>query len=69
MKKILLFIPMYNCEQQIVRTLEQLDENVIKYISEVIVVDNQSQDKSISVARQYVESEYKYSSRTPIHIL
>ena len=50
---------MYNCEQQIVRTLEQLDENVIKYISEVIVVDNQSQDKSISVARQYVESEYK----------
>lgn len=28
--KILLFIPMYNCEKQIVRVLGQLDERVLR---------------------------------------
>ena len=35
MNKILLFIPMYNCERQIVRVLGQLDEEIQKYLSEV----------------------------------
>ena len=38
--KILLFIPGYNCEKQIVRVLSQLDEKVMKYISQVIMVNN-----------------------------
>ncbi len=42
--KILLFIPAYNCEKQIVRVLEQLDESVISFISRVIVVNNRSTD-------------------------
>lgn len=37
--KILLFIPMYNCEKQIVRVLDQLTEEVCKYLSEVIIVN------------------------------
>lgn len=43
-KKILLFIPMYNCEKQIVRVLGQLTEEVCSYLTEVIVVNNRSTD-------------------------
>lgn len=45
MEKILLFIPMYNCEKQIVRVLGQLQGEICRYISEVLVVDNQSTDQ------------------------
>lgn len=44
--KILLFIPLYNCEKQIVRVLNQLKGEVLDYISEVIVVNNRSTDGS-----------------------
>lgn len=45
-EKILLFIPMYNCEKQIVRVLSQLDDKIMQYISKVIVVNNRSTDGS-----------------------
>lgn len=44
MDKILLFIPMYNCEKQIVRVLKQLTDEVCSYLSEVIIVNNRSTD-------------------------
>ncbi len=43
-EKILLFIPAYNCEKQIVRVLSQLDSEVMGYIDEVIVINNRSTD-------------------------
>ena len=43
-EKILLFIPAYNCEKQIVRVLSQLDKEVMVYIDEVIVINNRSTD-------------------------
>ena len=43
-ERILLFIPAYNCEEQIVRVLSQLDSEVLSCIDEVIVVNNQSSD-------------------------
>ncbi len=45
MSKTLVFIPMYNCEKQITRVLSQFDEEVLKYISEIIVVNNRSTDR------------------------
>jgi glycosyltransferase involved in cell wall biosynthesis len=42
--KILLFIPAYNCEKQIVRVLAQLDNEVQQYITAIIVVNNRSTD-------------------------
>ena len=44
MDKILLFIPMYNCEKQIVRVLGQLKGEADDHISQVIVVNNRSTD-------------------------
>lgn len=53
MDKILLFIPMYNCEKQIVRVLGQLTDEVCAYISEVVVVNNRSTDNGERVAQEY----------------
>ena len=44
--KILLFIPGYNCEKQIVRVLGQLDERILSFITHVIVVNNRSTDET-----------------------
>lgn len=53
MDKILLFIPMYNCENQIIRVLNQIDDTILNYISEVIVVNNKSIDNGESVVIDY----------------
>lgn len=54
MDSILLFIPMYNCEKQIVRVLEQLTDEVCSYISEVIVVNNRSTDYGEEAVQNYL---------------
>lgn len=69
MNKILLFIPMYNCEKQIVKTLSQIDHEVVKYISEIIVVDNQSPDNSVQMVTDYLRTGYIYGSICPIYLL
>ncbi len=56
MDKILLFIPMYNCEKQILRVLGQLTEEVCSYLSEVIIINNQSTDHGETVAWEYLAS-------------
>jgi glycosyltransferase involved in cell wall biosynthesis len=50
LNKILVFIPVYNCEKQISRVLNQFDQKVSKYITEVLVVNNRSTDNSENVA-------------------
>ena len=50
MVKILLFIPMYNCEKQIVRVLGQLKPDVCRELTEVIVVNNRSTDNGEAAA-------------------
>lgn len=56
MDKILLFIPMYNCEKQIPRVLAQLDREVCDYLCEVIVVNNRSTDNGEQAVRDYLEA-------------
>lgn len=50
---ILLFIPCYNCEKQIVRVLSQLDAEVMHYITQVIVVNNRSTDQTEQAVREF----------------
>lgn len=50
--KILLFIPMYNCEKQISRVLDQLTDEVCGYLSEVIIINNRSTDDGENVVRE-----------------
>lgn len=64
--KILLFIPMYNCEKQIPRVLGQLTDEVISYLSEVIIINNQSSDQGEQVVWQYLTS---HSLSVPVSLL
>ncbi len=52
-ERILLFIPAYNCENQIVRVLDSLDARVMKYVDEVIVVNNRSTDNTEEAVKKY----------------
>lgn len=63
--KILLFIPAYNCEKQIVRVLGQLDEGVMKYITEVVVINNISTDNTEQVVQRFM----KKHSDIPVKLL
>lgn len=55
--RILLFIPMYNCEKQIVRVLGQLTDEVCPYLSEAIIVNNRSTDGGEKAVREYLEKK------------
>lgn len=65
-EKILLFIPMYNCEKQIVRVLGQINDKVLQYISEIIVVNNRSTDNGEMAVEDYLE---KHSINVPVKLL
>ena len=54
--KILLFIPMYNCEKQIIRLLKQITPEIESFVSSVIIVNNRSTDKSENVAINYIRN-------------
>ena len=63
--KILLFIPGYNCEKQIIRVLNQLDSEIMKYISDVIFVSNRSTDNTEKVVLEFK----KQNKNIPLHLL
>lgn len=60
MDRILLFIPMYNCEKQIIRVLDQLTDKICKYFSEVIIVNNRSTDNGEQAVISYL-NEHSFS--------
>lgn len=55
--KILVFIPMYNCEKQIVRVMNQLKGEISNYISEVIIVNNRSTDNGEKAVIDKIKKE------------
>lgn len=50
----MVFIPMYNCENQIVRVLNQFDEKARKFIDEIVIVNNRSTDNGEKVAIEHI---------------
>jgi len=56
MSRILLFIPCYNCEKQISRVLSQLNDEILSYITEIIIVNNRSTDNTEAVAADYIKN-------------
>lgn len=54
-ERVLLFIPGYNCEKQIIRVLNQLDEVILKYFTEIIMVNNRSTDNTEQVVQGWME--------------
>ncbi len=54
--RILLFIPAYNCEKQVVRVLEQLNPAIMAFITKVIVVNNRSTDDTEKAVTDYMHA-------------
>lgn len=52
--RILVFIPCYNCEKQVVRVLEQLDRRALSFIDRVLIVNNRSTDNTEQAAAEYL---------------
>lgn len=52
---MMLFIPSYNCEKQVVRVLAQLDEEVLPYFEEILVVNNRSTDGTEKAVLEYLK--------------
>lgn len=53
-QRMMLFIPAYNCEKQIVRVLDQLDKSIFAYFEEALVVNNRSTDATEQVVLDYI---------------
>ncbi|RII36119.1 glycosyltransferase family 2 protein [Clostridium chromiireducens] len=54
-EKILLFIPGYNCEKQIVRVLNQVNHRILQYVHEIIMVNNLSTDNTEQKVIEFIE--------------
>lgn len=65
MNKILLFIPCYNCENEIIKVLNSLKNEIGKNFSEIIVVDNGSKDNTRENAINFA----KENKELPLTIL
>lgn len=55
MDRILLFIPMYNCERQIVRVLNQLKGESAYYLAQVVIINNRSTDGGEAAVIRWLE--------------
>lgn len=54
--KILMAIPVYNCEKQIKRVLEKIKKfDNINLISELLIIDNISKDKTLEVSKNNLD--------------
>ncbi len=51
--KVLIAIPAYNCEKQIARTLDEIDDRLAARVEEVAVIDNGSPDGTVAAAVAY----------------
>ena len=66
MDRILLFIPMYNCANQIYRVLSSITKDTQELLSEIIIIDNQSTDNGIEIVTNFINNN---SFSIPIHLL
>lgn len=65
MEKILVFIPGYNCEKQIIRVLKQFDSEILEYVNEIIFVNNRSTDNTEKAVLDFK----KENANIPLKIL
>ena len=51
----LLFIPVYNCEKQIIRVIDKLlSSDITKNFREILIIDNRSNDKTFEFVDEYI---------------
>lgn len=65
--KIMVFIPMYNCEKQIARVLNQFHGEIEDYISQIIIINNCSTDNGEETVKDYLS--LRKDMRVPVTLL
>jgi len=55
-ERLLVFIPMYNCEKQIPRVISQIKGEIFSYVTELIIIDNGSTDNSLNAAVEAIKN-------------
>tara|TARA_Y100000310_G_scaffold342995_1_gene448650 strand:- start:17095 stop:17847 length:753 start_codon:yes stop_codon:yes gene_type:complete len=53
MKKIMVFMPAYNAEKTIASVLDRFPKPTLKEVSEILIIDNDSQDSTYNKALEY----------------
>ena len=62
--RVLIAIPAYNCEKQITRVLDEIDEQLATRVEEIAIIDNGSPDSTVQAAL-----DYKKTGRLPnLHV-
>lgn len=55
MNKLNIIIPVYNGEKTINKTLKDFDRKLLKKINKILIIDNNSNDKTISFLKNYLK--------------
>ena len=55
MNKVLVFVPCYNCENQIVKTINNIETYFGKYLDQVLIIDNGSTDNTLNVVQKFIK--------------
>ncbi len=58
--KIIVFIPAYNCQNQIKRVIEQFDKQIQNYFTTVLLVDNKSTDETPGIAINKAKETFEF---------
>ena len=61
--KLLLAIPVFNCEKQILRVLRKINKDILAFFNEIVIIDNISSDNTTAVALNHLENKkinYKF---------
>lgn len=54
-KNHLLFIPVYNCEKQIIRVIDKLlSSDITKNFKEILIIENRGKDKTFQLVSEYI---------------
>ena len=65
--KILVFIPCYNCENQISRVIQKLEATNAKEFSEILILDNQSADNTTQSAISALEKTQNLNASVAVN--
>ena len=58
-----LFIPCYNCEKQILRVLNKIDDDLLSALDKVVLIDNKSQDQTVMIIRDFLSKHPQFAPR------
>jgi glycosyltransferase involved in cell wall biosynthesis len=57
MIKLNVIIPVYNCEKTLVRTLKDLNNKLLTKINKILILDNNSNDKTIFLLKNFLKKK------------